>query len=1838
MCVDMDPASLFEDALKGLATKDLSDTEDEPKPGNEAPPTDSHVAGSGIVKAEQSLKRNPLISDSQVPEPSLTGIPPNGASASDDIILNALINAGIAPASLTASSQSNGSPIIHPDHAASPSASNVKVLSTKGTTVLKILPKSSTGSSSPGQQSSLRMASQLIKRLNNENGSTVPVNPVYVPSIIRKRTQLVPDTMSQPPSKLRRTTSNIAPDFQRMRTANALFPSMPIDRGGLGSWAERPKLTRNPSSAFNVRAPNFPVSFVKPYSVLKRDEDMEEDEDLAQAETYADYVPMKLQLGCKHPDPVVESSSLSNVLPPDVRYRLLLPQEVIDRGCLSALQLEAVVYACQRQECILPNGQRAGFLVGDGAGVGKGRTIAGIIYENYLRHRKKAIWLSVSNDLKVDAERDLHDVGLGKIKVHSLNKFKYARISGKSNGRVKKGVIFSTYSSLIGESQGSAKAKYKTRLKQLVHWCGKKFDGVIVFDECHRAKNLTPSGSQKPTKTGLTVLELQNRLPNARIVYASATGATEPRNMAYMTRLGLWGEGTPFKTFNSFIQTLERRGVGAMELVAMDMKLRGMYIARQLSFHGVNFNIKQVAIADVHLKNANFIQIYNQSADLWVYAYRFFSEASRLLCPSDRYRKTMWGQFWSAHQRFFKYLCIAAKVDACVSLTKEALDKGECVVIGLQSTGEAKTLEQVEEFGSDLGDFVSTTKGVFQSLIEKYFPTSTNLENFSQRGDKLACAGDRSSSTTLSRAGRAVAGGQGSGLGLKDILGEKMLAKLIAGGSLSSSNLDDEFDLNHSKSNGKASVDSDDDDNDDMSDDSGDEDSESGSKQNVGDSIAGNSSSSDYYDSDLELNSTGGKATRRRKKKGETKNSAQSNRRKQRHDNDGSSSNGLSDNSDDDWDPDALFDSFLARNASWSHGSSESPATDLVQSNTIRKFSTAGSVDDFLGDDSVRELSQKYLFRRNSLSTENHAFNPNIPSSESVSPEEAKRQCSEMQSLLLRFIEKLGAKLPPSSLDELIDKLGGPSCVAEMTGRKGRMVVGEDGRVSYESRREFDVSLEILNLTEKQRFMDGEKLVAIISEAASSGISLQADRRAANQRRRVHITLELPWSADRAIQQFGRTHRSNQVSAPKYIFLISDLAGEQRFASTVAKRLESLGALTHGDRRATDTRDLSQFNIDTKLGREALDIVLRACINGEEGIVDPPTDYTGSEQDLALGKPSNLQGVLADNVRRFFVDVKASLQGVGLATNHGRERDTNQMSKFLNRMLGMRVHIQNALFRYFSDTLEELTRRAKRDNRLDLGIMDLGTSGQNLEIAWTKSFDTWFLSESTQVHLHKVTAERGLTWAGAMEIYTQHDGKHDGFYLPSAPVSSRLVIPILAIYLKSRPAVRLSGGKKDIKFYRIYRPNTGMQARPLELDKLLERYTRVPNPSDCQDPWQRVCKESATRCIHVMQNNFCPRASQRGVCEVGVRVRTYYVLSGSVLNVWAQIEPLLQSRSNANRCMQVVRLKSKDGKRIIGSLIPAECVEDVLQRLSSPPDVSELPSISSGTEKIDRHTVGPVDRYGLPIHKSQTFAEMPKDRWPPHPSTVSRLPQRPRPWPRGHITPHSNHEPFAHPGNFRPPYGSFGPHASFYALRPQGHPSPAYPTTNRYALPRHSSSAQFHRRDSLLSPQTAPVTVQNPLANSLLEGTHVADPKMSFTGVGYSLHSLPVNYTNAPSGRSVSQRTPSVDTTSNKPISSIPPRRVGSRLNAALSIPLEPMENRPTAYPSSIINSTTNSSSINTVHISTPPVSDVTISSTPLVVSHPHSSETTAILPNSLDSVKRPAPKMTKFKIKWKEG
>ncbi|NXF84857.1 SBNO1 protein, partial [Eubucco bourcierii] len=1164
----------------------------------------------------------------------------------------------------------------------------------------------------------------------------------------------------------------------------------------------------------DIKMRSFSPTMKVPAVKEEEEPEEEDEEEMGHAETYAEYMPIKLKIGLRHPDPVVETSSLSSVTPPDVWYQTSISEETIDSGWLSALQLEAITYAAQQHETFLPNGDRAGFLIGDGAGVGKGRTIAGIIYENYLLGRKRAVWFSVSNDLKYDAERDLRDIGAKNILVHSLNKFKYGKISSKHNGSVKKGVIFATYSSLIGESQSGG--KYKTRLKQLLHWCGEDFDGVIVFDECHKAKNLCPVGSSKPTKTGLAVLELQNKLPKARVVYASATGASEPRNMAYMNRLGIWGEGTPFREFSDFIQAVERRGVGAMEIVAMDMKLRGMYIARQLSFSGVTFKIDEVLLSQ------EYVKMYNKSVKLWVSARERFQQAADLIDAEQRMKKSMWGQFWSAHQRFFKYLCIASKVKRVVQLAREEIKNGKCVVIGLQSTGEARTLEALEEGGGELNDFVSTAKGVFQSLIEKHFPAPDRKKLFSLLGIDLTAQSNNNSPRDSPCKENKIKKRKGEEIGR-----EAKKARKVGGLAGSSSD--------ESESESDAS-------------DNEESDNESSKFLSSGDDDDFNP----FRDESSEDDEDDPWLIRKEHKKNKDKKKKKS------------------------IDPDSIQSALLASGLG-----SKRPSCFI---------STVGTT----------------------TSSTNISANSNTNSS-FVTSQDAVERAQQMKKELLDKLEKLAEDLPPNTLDELIDELGGPENVAEMTGRKGRVVSNDDGSISYESRSELDVPVEILNITEKQRFMDGDKNIAIISEAASSGISLQADRRAKNQRRRVHMTLELPWSADRAIQQFGRTHRSNQVTAPEYVFLISELAGEQRFASIVAKRLESLGALTHGDRRATETRDLSRFNFDNKYGRNALEIVMKSIVNLDSPMVSPPPDFPGD----------------------FFKDVRQGLIGVGLINVEDRsgiltlDKDYNNIGKFLNRILGMEVHQQNALFQYFSDTLNAVIQNAKKNGRYDMGILDLGSGDEKVRKADVKKFLTPGYSTSGHVELYTISVERGMSWDEATKIWAEQTGPDDGFYLS------------LQIRNNKKTAILVKEVNPKKKLFLVYRPNTGKQLKLETCADLKKKYKKVPS-EDALPHWLEQYNSSADTCTHAYWRGNCKKAGLGLVCEVGLRCRTYYVLCGSVLSVWTKVEGVLASVSGTNVKMQIVRLRTEDGQRIVGLIIPANCVSPLVNLLSTSDQSQQL--------------------------------------------------------------------------------------------------------------------------------------------------------------------------------------------------------------------------------------------------------------------------------------------------------
>ena len=169
------------------------------------------------------------------------------------------------------------------------------------------------------------------------------------------------------------------------------------------------------------------------------------------------------------------------------------------------------------------------------------------------------------------------------------------------------GILFATYATL----RSPARQGKQSRLDQIVAWLAggadeddrHAFSGVIVFDEAHAMANAAgskgPRGDAGPSQQGRAGLRLQNALPDARVLYVSATGATTVPGLAYARRLGLWASGeTPFEERAAFVAAMEAGGVAAMEVVARDLKALGLYQARALSYDGVDVDILEHPLSD----------------------------------------------------------------------------------------------------------------------------------------------------------------------------------------------------------------------------------------------------------------------------------------------------------------------------------------------------------------------------------------------------------------------------------------------------------------------------------------------------------------------------------------------------------------------------------------------------------------------------------------------------------------------------------------------------------------------------------------------------------------------------------------------------------------------------------------------------------------------------------------------------------------------------------------------------------------------------------------------------------------------------------------------------------------------------------------------------------------------------------------------------------------------------------------------------------------------------------------------------------------------------------------
>ena len=247
-----------------------------------------------------------------------------------------------------------------------------------------------------------------------------------------------------------------------------------------------------------------------------------------------DLQSIRIEGAAEHPTALVQSAAMASVPPPAPTYRPLLPKTLVADGLLSAPQLESVIYAGNAHETHLKgwfkrgeiegqlmaasegdNGAfrlRKGWFLGDGTGCGKGRQVAGIILDNWLQGRRRAVWVSKSDKLIEDARRDWTALGGRESDIVPLSKFRQG-----SDIRLPEGILFVTYATLrSAEREGKA-----SRLDQVTSWLGEGFDGVIAFDESHAMANAagekSDRGDKKASQQGLAGLALQNAVPDARV-------------------------------------------------------------------------------------------------------------------------------------------------------------------------------------------------------------------------------------------------------------------------------------------------------------------------------------------------------------------------------------------------------------------------------------------------------------------------------------------------------------------------------------------------------------------------------------------------------------------------------------------------------------------------------------------------------------------------------------------------------------------------------------------------------------------------------------------------------------------------------------------------------------------------------------------------------------------------------------------------------------------------------------------------------------------------------------------------------------------------------------------------------------------------------------------------------------------------------------------------------------------------------------------------------------------------------------------------------------------------
>ncbi len=412
-----------------------------------------------------------------------------------------------------------------------------------------------------------------------------------------------------------------------------------------------------------------------------------------------------------------------------------------------------------------------------------------------------------------------------------------------------------------------------------------------------------------------------------------------------------------------------------------------------------------------------------------------------------------------------------------------------------------------------------------------------------------------------------------------------------------------------------------------------------------------------------------------------------------------------------------------------------------------------------------------------------------------------------------QLIERLASLAPvPAALDQILHHFG-TDMVAEVTGRSRRIVRkrGSDGidRFVVESRP------GSANIGETDAFQADAKHVLVFSDAGGTGRSYHADIGARNQRLRVHYLLEAGWKADSAIQGFGRTNRTNQKQPPLFRPVTTDVKAQKRFISTIARRLDTLGAITRGQRQ-TGGQGLfrPEDNLESHYARDALRQLYHLL-------------YGGKIEGCSLG-------------------AFEAATGLSLSDSNGLRDELPPITTFLNRMLALTIGLQNILFTAFEDLLSARIEGAIASGSYELGLETLQAESFTIVDRATIYTHPGTSAETRLLTIERKDRNRPLTLDGALA----HLGDDDAVLLVNAQ-SGRA-----AVQIPTR-GLLLDDGSIERRV-RLVRP---MESTPMPLEAMAETQWRVATRAAFARAWEAELAEVpafATSTMHIVTGLLLP--------------------------------------------------------------------------------------------------------------------------------------------------------------------------------------------------------------------------------------------------------------------------------------------------------------------------------------------------------------------------------------------